>query len=162
MFAFHTVARQAENFLKSDEERLNFAKEKFQNSITSKPGRKLTFHGFKRNQHQGESLEQILERKKKNFICNGKLIPTIKRFEVETRTRKMKISDVGPRMKEKIFSLFSEENFTGVSESAKEQLGLYLAHFKKGQEEQAEFLAYYSNTEVQYFPKICQIVKIFF
>ena len=80
------------------------------------------------------------------FISNGSLLPLSERAQVEARTKKLKISEVQFRMMKKISSIFYA---TGKSlRQVKDQVGLYVAHFRSGQDEQTEFLKFYSDNEV--------------
>ena len=135
--------------LESDEERLRFAKEQFKNSVKSDPGRNLAFHGFKMKkakQQQDLTVENIMEQKKTQFIINGSLLPLSQKSKVEAETKKSKISEVEARMKKRIIRIFfaSGKSLKKVAD----QVGLYLAHFRSGLEEQTEFLKFYSDNEV--------------
>ena len=141
--------------LKSDEERLSFAKEKFRSPITSDPGRNLSFGGFKlkkAEQQQHKKVEEILEERNTQFISNGSLHPLSERTEVEARIKKVKISEVRDRMKTRIVQILFEEGVRArkLSKPVEEQFRLYFAHLKKGLEEQTEFLKFYSNQQVRY------------
>ena len=138
--------------LKSDEERLSFAKSKFKNPITSDPGLNLSFQGFKMKkakQQQLKKVEDILEERNTQFISNGSLHPLPERSQVEARIKKLKISEIKERMMGRIVRiLFARGLRAGNLCQTEGQLRLYFAHLKKGLEEQREFLKFYSNNQV--------------
>ena len=87
-----------------------------------------------------------MKERNNQFISNGNLLPLSERANVEARTKKSKISEVEVRMKKKIASIFYATGKT--LRQVKDQVGLYVAHFRSGQDEQTEFLKFYSNNEV--------------
>ena len=129
--------------LSTDEERKQFASDKFGNSVTSDPTRCLDFHGSA--ELLASSREEIKEKTKTHFITKGKFVPVTKESELEAKTKKVKISKLEPTVRRTMKSIFVQ----GHSNSDKqEQLRLYVGHVKKGLEEQTNFLRFYAPNQV--------------
>jgi len=128
--------------MQTDEERKNWVQFQFKNTVSSDPGRNLTYHGFRMLQNQGSESEDrcypenVRPRKTRAFT------------ELEgTPSKKIKLSDFGFYMKSVFFSKFNRKLKVGnkkASEADFKAFKIYIGHFKGGLEETTNFLSYYN------------------
>merc|ERR1719427_1874213 len=137
----------------SDKERKKLASLDFKNTVSANPSRNLTFHGYR----SGQKLNLGNRRSIGSFVINcGVLepLPGYKRKhsgycqenERGEKLRKISFDDFGNFMKSLFFKKYQSKTKGGkLSQQQFDQFLDYLGHYKAGQEETENFLAFYSN-----------------
>ena len=148
----------------TDKERKRISSEAFKNPVPANPGRNLTFHGYKSREkyYRQDGLYRVYNRPNLTVgsfaIKCGVLepLPGYKRRrgecqpnQREDKGRQIIYEDLGNCMKSLFYQKY-ENKMKGVklSQHQFEKFQDYLAHYKAGQDETENFLAFYSNKKV--------------
>ena len=148
--------------LKNDEERKRFSKLRFKNVVSSDPGNLLSYHGFRRLQASNKPGEKVKLFDRDSFsISSGQLIPRsgFKRIDGSESKNDAKavksitFDDHGVIMKKLFVHKYNKK--LGLKKAPQDQQQVeefltYLGHYKTGQEETGNFLAFYNSRKVRY------------
>jgi len=158
----------------NDEERKEGSKKMFKNEVSSDPGNNLTFHGFRRCKSGNKS--KSLDRRSFS-ISDGTLKPRqgYKRISnphetaeeeeaVKKKIKKMiRFQDHGLVMKKLFVHKFNKSISSKKAPHEKQEQDeflTYLGHYKTGQEETANFLAFYNSRKELELDQVKEVVDL--
>ena len=148
--------------LKDDEERKSYSKLSFKNVVSSDPGNFLSYHGFRRLQASKKPANKVKLYDTDSFsISSGHLIPRsgFKRIDGSQLKNDAKavnmvtFDDHGIIMKKLFVHKYNKK--LGLKKAPQDHQEVddfltYLAHYKTGQEETGNFLAFYNSRKVKF------------
>jgi len=158
--------------LKNDEERKLFSKLSFKNAVSSDPGNPLSYHGFRRLQASKKPSNKVKLFDTDSFsISSGQLIPRsgFKRIDgseskVDAKAVKtVTFDDHGVIMKKLFVHKFNKK--LGLKKAPQDQQEVdefltYLGHYKTGQEETGNFLAFYNSRKELKLEQVKEVVDM--
>ena len=134
----------------SDKARKDLARRKFSNPVFSNPGKNISYHGFRRQRH---GLPTRDTRDRHAEVVRGRLVPISrgKRKERESQgspqdSMVIRVSDFGRVMRSRFAEIVAARGNT--NHGAIENFVTFLKHHREGQEETANFMAFYTGRKV--------------
>merc|ERR1719431_516132 len=158
--------------LKNDEERKRFSKKSFQNVVSSDPGSLLSYHGFRRLQASKNPKNKVKLLETVSFsISDGQLIPRcgfkrIEGSEVQNEAKGGKtvtFDDHGVIMKKLFVHKFNKKldsKKAPLDHQDVDEFQTYLGHYKTGQEETGDFLAFYNPRKELKLEQVKEVVDM--